>query len=169
MKVTATQLNSKNCIICGMENSSGLKAPFYNLDDNSVATIVTFKTHHQSYPDRTHGGMTSALLDELMGRALWVSEPETFGVTTTLNVTYRKAVPLNTPVKARAVITFNSARGFSAKGEIYSMDNVLLVQASAKYFKMPFNVAFKEGKSMHEEMCYKIPLDVEQFDFPQMR
>ena len=169
MKVIATQLNSKNCIICGMENDSGLKAPFYNLEDNSVATIVTFKNHHQSYPDRTHGGMSSALLDELMGRALWVSEPEMFGVTTTLNVTYRKAVPLDTPVKARAIITFNSARGFSAKGEIYSMDGTLLVQGSAKYFKMPFNVAFKEGNSMHEEMCYQMPLDVEQIDFPEMR
>lgn len=169
MKVRSTQLNSKNCIICGMENDSGLKAPFYNLDDDSVATIVTFKEHHQSYPDRTHGGMTSALLDELMGRALWVNEPEMFGVTTTLNITYRKAVPLNTPVKARAVITFNSARGFSAKGELYSMDNVLLVQGNAKYFKMPFNVAFKEGKSMHEEMCYQMPLDVDELSFPEMR
>ena len=169
MKVLSTQLNSKNCIICGMENDLGLKAPFYNLDDNSVATIVTFKDFHQSYPDRTHGGMTSALLDELMGRALWVTEPEMFGVTTTLNVTYRKAVPLNTPVKARAVITFNSARGFTAKGELYAMDGTLLVQGNAKYFKMPFNVAFKEGKSMHDEMCYQLPIGLSELDFPQMR
>ena len=168
MKVLSTQLNSKNCIICGMENDFGLKAPFYNLDNNSVATIIKFKNLHQSYPDRTHGGMVSALLDELMGRALWINEPQMFGVTTSLNITYRKAVPLDTLVKARAYITFNGSRGFSAKGELYSMDNVLLAQGDAKYFKMPFSVAFKEGKSMHEEMCYTIPIDLDQIDFPEI-
>ena len=86
MKVLRTQLNSKNCIVCGMENPFGLKAPFYVLDNDSVATIVTFKETHQSYPDRTHGGMSATLLDELMGRTLWINEPDTFGVTTTMSV-----------------------------------------------------------------------------------
>lgn len=169
MKVLSTQLNSKNCIICGMENEFGLKAPFYNLDNDSVATLVTFKTQHQSYPDRTHGGMISTLLDELMGRALWLTQPHMFGVTTTLNITYRKPVPLNTPVKARAYITFMGSRGFNAKGEIFSMDGTLLAEGNAKYFKLPFNVAFKDGQSMHDEMCYEIPLDVAEIDFPPIQ
>lgn len=168
MKVLSTQKNSKNCIICGMENDLGLKAPFYNLDDNSVATIVTFKVCHQSYPDRTHGGMVSALLDELMGRALWVIEPNMFGVTTTLNITYRKPVPLGSPVKARAFLTFNSQRGFYAKGQIYSLDNVLLAEGNAKYLKLPFKTVFGENANFHEEMCYDIPIGVNEIDFPQL-
>ena len=95
MKVLRTQRNSKYCLICGMENPLGLKAPFYVLDDNTVASVFTFKTEHQSYPDRTHGGMVSTLLDELMGRALWINEPTTFGVTTTMTITYRKPVPFS--------------------------------------------------------------------------
>ena len=166
MKVISTQKNSKTCIICGMENEFGLKAPFYNLDNNSVATIVKFHTLHQSYPDRTHGGMVSTLLDELMGRALWLTDPLLFGVTTTLNITYRKPVPLNTLVKARAYITFMGSRGFTAKGEIYSMDGTLLAEGNGKYFKLPFDVAFKDGNSMHDEMCYEMPLDIEEIDFP---
>ena len=39
MKVLKTQKNSRNCIICGMENELGLKAPFYILDDDSVASV----------------------------------------------------------------------------------------------------------------------------------
>ena len=169
MKVLSTQRNSRDCIICGMENDFGLKAPFYNLEDGTVATVVTFKKLHQSYPDRTHGGMTGALLDELMGRTLWFSEPDMFGVTTTLSVTYRKAVPLETPVKARAVITFNSSRGFSAKGELYSMDGTLLVQANAKYFKIPFEKAFDKETSFHQEMPYEMPIDIAEIDFPEFR
>ena len=169
MKVLRMQRNSKNCIICGMENELGLKAPFYELDNDSVASVFSFKSEHQSYPDRTHGGMISALLDELMGRALWIKEPEMFGVTTTLSITYRKPVPLDTKVKARGYLTHNSKIGFSAKGEIYSMDGTLLAQGSAKYFKMPFNRVFDDSSTIHEEMCYEPPMDLAEIDFPEIQ
>ena len=166
MKIIETQLNAKDCLICGLDNPFGLKATFYNLDDGSVASVFKFKLEHQSYPDRTHGGMISALLDELMGRALWVHEPNMFGVTTTLNITYRKPVPLDTKVKARAYLTFNSARGFSAKGELYSMDGVLLAEGAGKYFKIPFERAFSKKTNLHEEMPYKNPIDIAEIEFP---
>ena len=166
MKVLRTQRNSKNCIICGMDNPLGLKAPFYVLDDGTVASVFSFKLEHQSYPDRTHGGMISALLDELMGRALWLTEPETFGVTTTLGITYRRPVPYGVKVKARGYITFDSPRGFSAKGEIYDMDNKLLAQGEARYLKLSLERAFGQGASFHEEMCYEIPVDLTELDFP---
>lgn len=166
IKVIKTQNNSKNCIICGMDNPLSVKAPFYILEDETVASVFKFKTEHQSYPDRTHGGMVGALLDELMGRALWIYEPETFGVTTTLTITYRKAVPLNTLIKARAYITFMSTRGFVAKGELFDMENNLLATGESKYFKMPFQKVFDENSTQHEEMCYEMPIDYEYLDFP---
>lgn len=166
IKVIKTQNNSKNCIICGMENAFSIKAPFYILEDGSVASVFKFKNQHQSYPDRTHGGMVSALLDELMGRVLWVDEPEMFGVTTTLTITYRKAVPLDTLVKARAYITFNSTRGFMAKGQVFDMQDNLLAEGEAKYFKMAFQKVFSSDSNQHEEMCYQMPMDYEYLDFP---
>ena len=169
MKVLRTQRNSKYCLICGMENPLGLKAPFYVLDDNTVASVFTFSAEHQSYPDRTHGGMVSTLLDELMGRALWINEPEMFGVTTTMSITYRKPTPLNEKLKARAYITFNSQRGFSAKGEVYDMQNNLLVQGEARYFKIPFQKAFNGEVTFHEAMPYEIPLDITEIDFPEIK
>ena len=168
MKVIKTQRNSKDCIICGMENPFGLKATFYNLDDGSVASVFKFNTQHQSYPDRTHGGMVGALLDELMGRTLWVNQPDMFGVTTTLNITYRKPVPLDCKVKARAFMTFNSSRGFYAKGELFSMDNVLLAESNAKYFKIPFEKAFDKDTTFHKEMPYEMPIELTEIDFPEI-
>ena len=168
MKIIKTQRNSKYCIICGMENPTGLKAPFYELEDGTVGTLVTFKSEHQSYPDRTHGGMVSALLDELIGRALWITEPNMFGVTTTLSVTYRKPVPLDTAVKAHGAITFSGSRGFTGKGAIYSMDGTLLAEATAKYFKIPFNKVFGDKSSYHEEMCYEMPMNISHLDFPEL-
>ena len=150
-----------------MENPLGLKATFYNLEDDSVASIFTFKKEHQSYPSRTHGGMIAALLDELMGRALWVKEPTTFGVTTSLNVTYRRPVPADEKLKARAQIVFNSPRGFTAKGKIFTWNGTLLAEAECRYLKLPFEKVFSEQSSFHEEMCYDMPLDIEEIDFPE--
>lgn len=169
MKVVRTQRNSKNCIVCGMENPFGLKATFYVLDNDSVACEVCFKPEHQSYPNRTHGGMISTLLDELMGRALWINEPETFGVTTTMNITYRRPVPYGVKLKARAYITFNSKLGFSAKGEIYDENGKVLAEGNARYLKMSIERAFGQGANFHEEMCYEMPITITEFDFPEIK
>ena len=152
-----------------MDNPFAVKAPFYNLDNDSVASIFTFKLQHQSYPDRTHGGMVATLLDELMGRVLWLNEPDKFAVTTTMSVTYRRPVPYETQLKARAYITFNSQRGYSAKGEIFSFDGTLLAEATAKYMKIPIEKAFGDENGFHEEMCYEIPIDITEIDFPEIQ
>ncbi len=169
MKVLSVQKNSKNCIICGMENTLGLQAVFHVLDDNSVASVFSFKNEHQSYPERTHGGMISSLLDEIMGRALWINEPTTYGVTTTLSVTFRKPVPIDVKVKARGYVTFDSKIGFSAKGEIYSLDGVLLAEAQAKYLKMSSTRAFGDNFHEDDQMCYHPKMIFTQIDFPDKK
>ena len=166
MKVLKRQLNSKSCIICGMENEAGVKAPFYELEDGSVASEFAFKFIHQSYPERTHGGMISALLDEVMGRALWVKEPSSYAVTTTMTITFRRPVPYGVKVKARGYITHNSPRWYSAKGEIYSEEGQLLAEGEARYMKIADDKAFAGGASDKEEMCYDLPIETEEFDFP---
>lgn len=168
MKVLKKQTNSKYCIICGLDNQLGVKAPFYNLEDGSVATVFQFKPEHQSYPGRTHGGMISSMLDELMGRALWVTEPDTYGVTTTMNVTFRKSVPYDTTIKGRAIIVHNSKLGFSAKGELYDENNNLLAQGNAKYLKLPTE-KINGNVSVENEMCYDVPDSVTELNFPEMK
>ena len=169
MKVLSRQKNSRNCIICGMENELGLKAPFYNMEDDTVASVFEFLPEHQSYPSRTHGGMISALLDELMGRALWLNEPETYGVTTTMTVTFRRPVPYGEKIKARGYITHNSQRWFSAQGEIYSADGKLLAEATARYMKLEPSKAFDDLGHADEEMCYDLPCDINEIDFPELK
>lgn len=166
MKVLTKQKNSRNCIICGMDNPLGVKAFFYNMQDDSVASLFTFRPEHQSYPDRTHGGMVCAMLDELIGRALWVKQPDMYGVTTTLSITYRKATPYGVPLKGRAYITHDSSLGFSAKGEIFDLQNNLLAEASARYFKLSAERAFGNDVHADDEMIYDIKDDITDIDFP---
>ena len=167
INVVNKQTNSKYCFICGLDNESGVRAPFYNLEDDTVATVFKFQDIHQSYPGRTHGGVISAMLDELVGRALWIKEPDTYGVTTTMTIKFRKPVPYDTLIKGRGYIVKDSSRIFVGRGELYDMDNNLLAELNANYLKLPSDKASNSDVNIEEEMCYNIPDDVVSFDFPE--
>ena len=83
MRVISKQRNSRMCIMCGLDNEYGVRAPFYNMEDGSVATLFSYRCQHQSYPGRVHGGLITAMIDEMGLRALWAKElsEESFGVT----------------------------------------------------------------------------------------
>ena len=162
MKVLKKQTNSKYCLICGMENESGLKAPFYEMEDNTVVTLFEYKEFHQSYPGRVHGGMISCMLDELIGRAIWITEPEMWAVTVNLNVKFRKPVPYNTKLKGVGRITTVKSRTFEGVGEIYDMDGNLLASAEAIYFKLPLSKISEEGN--HEEVNLYYPDNVTEIE-----
>ena len=166
MKVVKKQKNSRNCIICGMENALGVQAPFYNMEDGSVGSLFSFKSAHQSYPGRTHGGMISAFLDEIAGRALWVKSANIYGVTTTMNVTFRKPVPYETPLIARGKILSESSMFFSAIAAIYDSDGTLLAECSARYVKLTPEKTFDKSVHEDEEMCYDVKDGVTEINFP---
>ena len=109
MKVISKQTNSKMCFICGMDNPIGLKVQFYNMEDKSVMCMFSYKEEHQSFPNRVHGGLISTMLDELGLRALWALEGEnSFGVTTSMSVKFKKPVPYNQKLIGKGIVTFNS-------------------------------------------------------------
>jgi acyl-coenzyme A thioesterase PaaI-like protein len=136
IEVTSAQHISRMCFICGTENSFGLHSQFLNLADGRAASIFTASEEHQGYPGRMHGGIISAVLDELIGRILQVTDPTMFAVTVELNVKLRKPVPLHTEVKAVAWTTRDSSRIFEGEAELYLPDGTVAAQAFAKYMKM---------------------------------
>lgn len=162
MKVIKKQTNSQDCIICGMKNDLGLKAPFYEMEDGSLWTKVTYKSYHQSYPGRVHGGMITCLLDELIGRAIWIKEPDMWGVTMTINVKFRKPVPYDQELKGIGRIIESKRRTFTGTGEIYDKDGNLLAEAEAVYFKLPLN-KISEGSNA-EDVNVLIPDDVTELE-----
>ena len=162
MKVIEKQRNSRMCIICGMDNEYGLKAPFYNMEDNSVGTLFTFGERHQSYPGRVHGGMITAMLDELGFRAYWVFEPQVLAVTTSLETKFRKPVPYGVPLKGKGIVTMSNSHFVKSHTEILDMDGNVLASADLKYIKLPAERI--TDADYHEEMCYFIPDDVREID-----
>lgn len=135
-KIKATQNISKNCLVCGVENEYGLKTRFHETEENEVIALFRPQEFHQSYPNITHGGISAALLDEVIGRAIMAFyDRNTFGVTIELNVKYKKPVPYGVELKAIGRITRDAGRIFEGTGEIYLPDGSLAVSAEGKYMK----------------------------------
>lgn len=164
MKTVSKQRNSKMCIICGMDNANGVKAQFYNMEDNSVISPFVFSESHQSYPGRVHGGMITAMLDEVGLRAVWATEADVWGVTMSLETKFRKPVPYNEPLYAVGRVISSTHRFIKSKAYIFDKDGTKLAEADLKYIKLlPEMIS---GEDCHEEMCYYIQDDVAEIETP---
>lgn len=134
--ITRSQDISRMCLVCGEENLFGLHATFYETEQGELIGIFDARPEHQSYPGRMHGGIAAAILDELIGRAVNMVEPDAWGVTIELTTKYRKPVPVAGPIVARARITKNTSRVFEGTGEIVLEDGTVAVQGTGRYIKM---------------------------------
>jgi uncharacterized protein (TIGR00369 family) len=148
--VVASQNVSRMCLVCGRDNVAGLKARFFVLDSGELAGVFEPREELQGYPGRLHGGIATTLLDETIGRALGVTEPESWGVTVELNVRFRKPVPLDRPVTAVARITKDGGRIFEGTGEIVLEDGTVAVSASGRYLRLPID-KIADGEFAGEE------------------
>ncbi|MDO8847224.1 MAG: PaaI family thioesterase [Coriobacteriia bacterium] len=137
--VRAAQNVSRMCMVCGIENTAGLHARFFELDNGELVGVFRPRTEHQGYPGRLHGGLASTILDEAIGRAINLTDPSAWGVTVELTVRYRKPVPLDGDVVAHARITKDSGRLFEGTGEILLDDGTVAVEARGRYLRLPID------------------------------
>ena len=138
-KVTKKQNNSGMCVVCGTHNHHSLGTSFYELEGEIIVAQTFARDEHQSYPDRMHGGMITALIDETIGRAIQITEPDTWGVTSELAIKFRKPTPLNKLIKCVAIIDKVNSRGFTGHGFIEDEEGNLLVTCTATYIKVPLS------------------------------
>ena len=130
------QNNSKFCFVCGLENDYGLKAKFFELENDQLIATFSPCKFHQGYPGRLHGGIASAILDEAMGRAILISDRKVWGVTVELGVKFKRPIPLDNNIKVVCRLTKDGSRLFEAEGEIILDDGQTAVTANGKYIKL---------------------------------
>lgn len=164
MKVIRKQTGSKNCIVCGIDNPLGLKANFYTMEDDSCIGLFQFNEMNQSYPNRAHGGMITAILDETIGRAIWAKSPDVWGVTMKINVEFHKPAPLNVPLKCVGRITKETKLTFEGMGELYDDKGNLLDRAYATYFRLSLAKAAQQDPEHAEEQNILVPDNVTEIE-----
>lgn len=139
------------CLICGEDNHAGLHGQFLETEEGDLLGIFTVDEEHQSYPQRTHGGILCAILDELIGRAIWMKDDDVWGVTIDLATKYRKPVPLDRQIYGRARLVGEGSRTFAGTGEILLEDGTVAVEAKGHYLRLAPD-AIAPGVHAHDLM-----------------
>lgn len=165
-KVTRKQNNAKFCIVCGVDNDLGLHCEFYELEDKTIVAICTPQSHHQSYPGRVHGGIITSLLDETMGRAISIEEPETWAVTAQIEVRFKKPVPYDEEIIITGRVTDNNRRIFSGEGQIILQNGDIAATASGRYMKQKLASITDFEANGDSFVLYPSDSDPKEIDIP---
>ncbi len=165
LKIRKKHENSKMCFVCGLKNNFGLKAAFFELENDELAAVFTPDDRHQGYPGRLHGGIASAILDETIGRAIMIEDDNIWGVTVDLNVKFKKPVPLNVELKIISRITSQNKRFFEGTGELVLPNGDVAVTASGKYIKLPLDKIADFDEDEQEWKVVSFPEDPESIKF----
>ena len=131
------QPNSNYCFICGRDNPKGLHLTFYDNGVDEVTSYVTVPNEYQSYPGIVHGGITTSILDEVVGRVAMIGDHHHFMVSVKLEVKFRKPVPLETPLKVVGTIVKIKGRLGQAVGKVYLPDDSVAAEASMTIADVP--------------------------------
>lgn len=125
-----TVYDTNHCFGCGRDNPIGLKLDMKMEGDYCVA-YFTPKAEHESYGDRMHGGLTSTLLDEVMGDYVFriAGKP---AYTARLEIRFRSAIRIGETVKVEGWPEVHRGRLFIMKGKITHADGTPAAEAKAE-------------------------------------
>ena len=107
-----------HCFGCGQANEAGLRLRFRPAPDGGVETSVRPPGHFAGVEGVLHGGIQATVLDEVMGVAAQLRLPPDAGrqalVTAELALRYRRPVPTDGEVRARARVVAIDGAGSRA-------------------------------------------------------
>lgn len=118
------------CFGCGKNNPIGLKLEM-KLEDHICSAYFVVRKDLESYGDRMHGGITSTLLDEVMGDYVF----RVAGVpayTAKLDIRFRSAIRIGETVKVEGWIESHRGRLYITKGRVLHEDGTIAAEAEAK-------------------------------------
>ena len=85
-------------------------------DGDEVVAHVTLRAGHEGAPGRSHGGIVSALFDDVFGFVLTLHRVPAF--TGELTIRYERGVPLRAPLECRVRMTGRDGRKIHMEGEL---------------------------------------------------
>lgn len=134
------QPNSKHCFVCGLESPIGLKLRFYDNGVDEVRALYTVDSQYNGYPGVVHGGIVAAMLDEGGARVTMIVDPSRFMMTATLNIRYRKPVPVDTELLLVGKLIKDRGRLAQAHSEIRLPDGTVCAEAELTLATIPIEL-----------------------------
>jgi len=120
------------CFVCGDKNPIGLNIPFYVKDDRVVAEY-TPGSHFEGYKNILHGGILSALLDEVMIRS--VLARGIVSLTSEIKIRFKKPVKIGDRLFLEGRMIEDKGRILLAEGKITNQENEVVAEGEGKFFK----------------------------------
>ncbi len=141
-KVRRKQFSTPYSITCGKENPASLKCEFYDLENGETATTFIPEEIHEGHTGIMHGGLSSSVLDEVMGRAtLNRAASEIDGwlpkyVTAEMTIKYLKPIYVGRKMLAYGRVDRIEGRCCFASSEIVGEDGEVMATAKGVYVKV---------------------------------
>ncbi|MDL2282892.1 PaaI family thioesterase [Odoribacter sp. OttesenSCG-928-G04] len=143
-----------NCFGCSPHNPYGLKCQF--VDEGEYVTCRWSPSeNYQGFLNVLHGGIQATLIDEIACWAIF-AHSKTAGVTTDMQIKYRKAVYVDQgDIYLRAKVIKANRRLVTAQVELFNADNELAAEAEVVYMVYPEELARKKMNWPGIESFYK--------------
>lgn len=126
-------LDDNRCFICGKENPIGLKADFMiDAEHRRAETRVRIDGVFQGWQGITHGGIISALLDEICAQACMGSGMMV--VTSEIKIRYRAPVPTGSLVTVIGEVVGERRRLVDVKGRL-ELDGKVMAEAEVVMYR----------------------------------
>lgn len=124
-----------SCFVCGTSNPHNMRVVWYADRTGRVSTRVLLNDTHQGPPGYVHGGAAAALLDEVMGAAVWYAGNRVVAVN--LQCQYQRPLPLGVELAVWGEVVTREGRAIHARAAILLPDGVEAVTGRGVYVEAP--------------------------------
>ncbi|MEW6413468.1 MAG: PaaI family thioesterase [Candidatus Zixiibacteriota bacterium] len=138
-------LKYSKCFVCGDSNNHGLKAKFL-FDGEKATTDIVASDCFEGYRGIYHGGIISALLDEVMIKAILAEEK--YAVTVELTVRYLLPVRVGERVRFTGRVIKTKGRVTFTEGVAMGENDQVYATATGKYIEADPNMKNELMKSV---------------------
>ena len=121
------------CYVCGQNHPRGLHARFFASPPGRVQTLFNPEPTQAGYDGLVHGGVASALLDELLGWAV-VLQTGRMCFTAELMLRFAKPMPVSQGYVATAGRAIDRGRYWESAGDLQDDHGEIYTKAHGKYF-----------------------------------
>jgi uncharacterized protein (TIGR00369 family) len=146
------------CFICGTANPHNMGVTWLADDEGRIHTTVTLSLAQQGPPGHVHGGASAALLDEIMGMAVWNAGHQVASVN--LECEYRRPLPLGVELHVHGEIVEQTGRAIRTRGAITLPDGTQAVIGRGIYVEAPHlftaQMSMRDGQTTGDQPANQV-------------
>ena len=165
--VIKKQVPTPYSITCGPENPASMGCEFFELEDGEIATFFTAKKVHEGQLNIVHGGLTAAVLDELMGRAVLtyhrnmsegsgLEEQVSRYVTAEMTTKYKKPISIGQKIYGYGRVYNKEGRRGYASSELINESGEIVASAEAVFVEIKIPKANLSDNISDDNNCQEL-------------